>query len=55
MIKGHKIALKNAKDYIKIIKKKLFNLKKEKSLKHYKVIAAARVFKIAMLEKEMLD
>jgi hypothetical protein len=29
-MKGHKIALKNAKDYIEIAKKKLFNLKKEK-------------------------
>jgi hypothetical protein len=29
MIKGHKIALKNAKDYIKIAEKKLFNLKEK--------------------------
>jgi hypothetical protein len=30
MTKGHKIALKNAKDRAKIAEKKLFNLKKEK-------------------------
>ena len=55
MTKGHKIALKNTKDCIEITKKKLFNLKKEKLLEYYKVIAAARVFKIAALEKEILD
>jgi len=55
MTKGYKIALKNAEDYAKIAKKKLFNLKKEKLLKHYKVIAVAKVFGIATLKKEKLD
>jgi len=30
MIKGHKLALKNAEDYAEIAEKKLLNLKKEK-------------------------
>ena len=55
MIKGYKITFKNIKDHIKIIKKKLFNLKKEKSLKHYKVIIAIKVFKIIALKKEILN
>ena len=55
MTKGYKIALKNAEDYTKIAKKKLSNLKKEKLLKYYKVIAIAKVFKIAALKKKMLD
>jgi hypothetical protein len=55
IIKEYKIALKNAEDRAKIAKKKLFNLKNKKLLKHYKIIAATRVFKIAALKKEKLN
>jgi hypothetical protein len=54
-MKGYKIVLKNAEDCIEIAEKKLSNLKKEKLLEYYRVIAAAREFGIAVLEKEMLD
>ena len=55
MTKGHKIALKNAEYRAEIAEKKLSNLKNKKLLEHHGVIAAAGVFGIAALEKEMPD
>jgi predicted RNase H-like nuclease (RuvC/YqgF family) len=55
MMKEYKIALKNAKDRVKIVKKKLSNLKNEKLLEHYGMIVAVKVFGMVALEKEKLD
>ena len=51
MIKGHKLALKNAEDYAEIAEKKLLNLKKEKSQEHRGVAAARVLGGIAKNEK----